>query len=62
MGGIIDEINRISIRKSISILHRVFGDRNGNRINSIFDLPIIVSTILIKNRALIFLIFFSIDW
>lgn len=61
MGGIIDEINRISIRKSISILHRVFGDRNGNRINSIFDLPIIVSTIL-ENRALIFLIFFSIDW
>lgn len=43
--------------ETISILHRVFGDRNGNRINSIFDLPIIVSTILIKNRALIFLIF-----
>lgn len=47
--------------ETISILHRVFGDRNGNRINSIFDLPIIVSTIL-ENRALIFLIFFSIDW
>lgn len=37
--------------ETISILHRVFGDRNGNRINSIFDLPIIVSTILIENLS-----------